>query len=198
MWNPSETLHTCTRYHAQALYIYNRIGPVGRKSHVVLCYPPAATFGTTSIISSVTSVCRLERHTLITTVNFQPAKLTGDRSGGSDTKTGPHECGHGPSEGPSRQNHSGGRWRKRTEELRCPACFREQPTRIYDSKGLWGLSVLRLASCFGSPGQRRDSPDTWRTPSSSCDILGPLLCRQDSTRFFFQADSAHLNLRFEF
>lgn len=83
---------------------------------------------------------------------------------------------------------------KRTEGLLCPACFREQPTRIYDSKGLWGLSVLQLASCFGSPGQRRDSPDTWRTPSSSCDILGPPLCRQDRAWVFFQADSAHFNL----
>ena len=49
-------------------------------------------------------------------------------------------------------------------------------TQICGSTSLWGLWVPRWGFCSGSPARPRGSPDTWRTPSSSCDTRGPPPC----------------------
>ncbi len=52
------------------------------------------------------------------------------------------------------------------------ALFGDVSTRICGSTSLWELWVPQWGFCSGSPAQPRGSPDTWRTPSSSCDTHG--------------------------
>lgn len=47
--------------------------------------------------------------------------------------------------------------------------FGDFSTLICGSTSLWGLWVPRWGFCSGSPARLHGSPDTWRTPSSSCD-----------------------------
>lgn len=49
-------------------------------------------------------------------------------------------------------------------------------TLICGSTSLWELWVPRWGFYSGSPARPRGSPDTWRTPSSSCGTLGQPPC----------------------